>query len=391
MNETGLTALRSGDDRFWGVPRRLAFAATAAFGLLAAAAVFEGLSDGAAALAAAAAFLPLPLYAALALWLDRFEPEPVRALAKCFIWGATVALVFALVVNETALGVASAVLGGMHADLLTSIVVAPVSEEIAKGAALVLVYRHARHDFDGITDGVVYATMVGLGFAAMENVLYYGWAAEAGSLTATFLVRGVLSPFAHPLFTAMLGIGLGLKAERTHRLRWLYPVAGLCAGIVLHALWNLVSVAGLFLPAYALVMVPTFAGVLLLVRRSHRREVALLRDCLRPLSRQGAIPSWVVPLACRDADARRGAPNLPLAARRRIRAAAAALAFAEWRARLHAGGPQAAPHPPRGVLLRRLQAVLREAGLPHDATGAAYSGTGAHRAGSPADMDEESA
>ena len=55
-------------------------------------------------------------------------------------------------------------------------------------------------------DGIVYAAMVGLGFAFTENILYYGRTALEGGvpLAATFFVRGVLSPFAHPVFTCLL-------------------------------------------------------------------------------------------------------------------------------------------------------------------------------------------
>jgi RsiW-degrading membrane proteinase PrsW (M82 family) len=53
--------------------------------------------------------------------------------------------------------------------------------------------------------------MVGLGFAMTENFKYYGEAAMMGrdTLSGLFILRGTISPFAHPLFTSMTGIGLG--------------------------------------------------------------------------------------------------------------------------------------------------------------------------------------
>ena len=64
---------------------------------------------------------------------------------------------------------------------------------------LYAIYRWRRHEFDGVLDGIVYAGMVGLGFAFTENVLYYGRTALEGGdvLAATFFVRGVMAPFAH--------------------------------------------------------------------------------------------------------------------------------------------------------------------------------------------------
>ena len=60
--------------------------------------------------------------------------------------------------------------------------------------------------------------MVGIGFAFTENILYLAGAymggtgdsaGGLGSATGLFVVRGVFSPFAHPLFTSFTGIGVG--------------------------------------------------------------------------------------------------------------------------------------------------------------------------------------
>jgi RsiW-degrading membrane proteinase PrsW (M82 family) len=46
---------------------------------------------------------------------------------------------------------------------------------------LYAVYRWRRFAFDGVLDGLVYAGMVGLGFAFTENILYYSRAALEGA------------------------------------------------------------------------------------------------------------------------------------------------------------------------------------------------------------------
>ena len=52
----------------------------------------------------------------------------------------------------------------------------------------------------------------------------------------TFVLRGVLSPFAHPLFTAMTGIGLGIAARADNpTTRWLAPLGGYLLAVLLHA------------------------------------------------------------------------------------------------------------------------------------------------------------
>ena len=103
---------------------------------------------------------------------------------------------------------------------------APVTEEATKGAFLVLLLWWRRHELDGVLDGIVYAGMVGIGFAFTENILYLA-AAYNGTdglgpggteaLTGTFIVRCLLSPFAHPLFTAFIGIGVGLAVASRSR------------------------------------------------------------------------------------------------------------------------------------------------------------------------------
>jgi hypothetical protein len=162
-----------------------------------------------------------------------------------------------------------------------------VVEEAAKGAVLFGIYWWKRHEFNGVVDGIVYAALVGLGFAMTENVLYYGrGAVEEGIVGAvgTFVVRGLMSPFAHPLFTAMTGIGLGIAATtRSRGVRILAPLAGLAAAILLHSIWNTSAGTGLFFVAYLLIMLPMLALIGVIVVIGLRREARTIRTQLRGL------------------------------------------------------------------------------------------------------------
>lgn len=177
--------------------------------------------------ATAAALVLLPVYAWSALLLDRLHPEPRAALIWTFTAGATAVVLFAVVVNSLTEGFLAAGIGADDAGVVTGTLVAPVVEESGKALVLVLLYRRFRHQISGPLDGVVYATMVGLGFATVENILYYGISLADGSLPVVFVIGGVLSPFAHPVFTACTGIGLGLLAAGRTRLRTGAPVLGL--------------------------------------------------------------------------------------------------------------------------------------------------------------------
>jgi RsiW-degrading membrane proteinase PrsW (M82 family) len=239
------------------------------------------------ALALCLAVLPVPIYLAIVLWIDRFEPEPLRMIVLTFVWGATIACFVAIVLNTIGEVVVSEELGTEAGEIYGASFSAPIVEEAAKGAVLFGLFWWKRDEFNGIIDGIVYAALVGLGFAMTENVLYYGrGAAEEGITGAvvTFVVRGVMSPFAHPLFTAMTGIGLGLAVgARSRSLRVIAPLAGLAAAMVLHSVWNTAAGAGYFLGLYFLIMVPIFLALWGVIAIGLRRESRLIAEHLRGL------------------------------------------------------------------------------------------------------------
>src|ERR1041385_8889317 len=159
------------------------------------------------------ATLPVPLYLMLVLWIDRYEAEPGWMLATAFFWGALVAVFFAYLIN-TATGLVVTVLTNnvQAGAAFGAVISAPIVEESSKALIIFIFFFFKKDEFDGVIDGIVYAAMVGLGFAMTENILYYGKAAlgGGGQLTLTFVLRGAMAPFSHPLFTSMTGIGLGL-------------------------------------------------------------------------------------------------------------------------------------------------------------------------------------
>ncbi|MFI7021324.1 PrsW family intramembrane metalloprotease [Micromonospora sp. NPDC049900] len=226
----------------------------------------------------AAAILPVPVLVACFLWLDRYEPEPLKYLIFCFAWGAFVSTSISLLVNETAANWFDD--QGLPAGL-TAVLVAPFIEELTKtlGPILLLIFR--RREWSGITDGLVYCGLSAIGFAMVENILYlgglgyasgveqYGPATGAQQVIAIFIGRILLFGFAHPLFTSLAGIGLGIAARSAdRRVRFFAPVAGLLLAMMLHGAWNLlptlaeatgevlISVVGI-----VGVMVPIFFGM----------------------------------------------------------------------------------------------------------------------------------
>ncbi|MBD8610822.1 PrsW family intramembrane metalloprotease [Frigoribacterium sp. CFBP 13729] len=243
------------------------------------------LSPGVILAASLLAFVPLAIVM-VGIWLvDRWEPEPRVALLFAFLWGAAVSVGTALIVDLVVGSVQGLVGIGARggAEVFGAVVQAPIVEEVAKGFGVLLVLWIFRRHFDGPVDGVVYAATVAAGFAFVENIQYFALQVVddltlgSDGLVFVFVVRALMSPFAHVMYTACTGIALGWAARRTGRLGAIgWFALGVVPAAALHALWNgaLVVVGDGFFVYYLLVQVPIFVAMVLLVvflRRNERR------------------------------------------------------------------------------------------------------------------------
>jgi protease PrsW len=241
------------------------------------------------------ALLPVPLLVAVVLFLDRLEPEPRAALVFAFAWGAGIAALFALIINTAGLEyVTQPALGAGTGEYVSATFGAPVVEETLKGLVLIGLLWRRRAELDGPTDGVIYAAMVGLGFAMMENVGYYINAlitpqdGGVALLGFTFVLRGVLSPLLHPIFTSMTGLGVAYAASH-RRAGWAVP-AGWLAAMLLHGVWNGLSVYGTAgLVAAYLIMFCVLAGIVAVLVADRRRVVGLIRHYLPAYAATGLV------------------------------------------------------------------------------------------------------
>src|SRR5215210_3780890 len=170
-------------------------------------------------IASIAAILPVPTYTFLILQLDRYETEPWRALVAAFLWGALVATFIAAIFNDLiGMGVTSMV-GEDLGNTLTTAAIAPIVEEAAKGLVLVILYFVMRDEFDNVLDGIVYGSLVGIGFAMTENILYFGRTYQEDGIIGVgvlFYFRVILGGFGHALYTGTTGAAIGLAREMTN-------------------------------------------------------------------------------------------------------------------------------------------------------------------------------
>jgi len=210
----------------------------------------------------------------------------------------------------------------------------------------VLLLAWRRHELDGVLDGIVYAGMVGVGFAFVENILYLAAAYDGtdglgpggvGAVTATFVVRCLVSPFAHPFFTAFTGIGVGIAVgSRSGTL----PLVGLLLAMLAHGVWNASTLFGLggFVGVYVLLMVPAFAGLVAFAVWARRSEARMLHAALGDAAARGLLPAadipWLVDLRARRHGrtfARTHGGRQGLAAMREYQQAAVELGFLHHR------------------------------------------------------------
>lgn len=301
-------------------------------------------------LSVCAAGVPTAAWSALVWWCDRYEREPVALGIGAFLWGALPAVAIALLL-ESALGIPSAFSGSaLVQDVFASSGIAPLVEEMAKGIGLLLILLLGRAEFDDLLDGILYGALVGFGFGATENVLYFmsalldaGWA----SWGFTVFLRAVVFGLNHAFFTAFTGAGIGIaRAAGAGWVRRCAPWIGLGLAMLFHSLHNLgaaltaVSAGGLLLSLFAGVV-----GVLLVVAMiglASRQEAGWVKAELGEevgqvlndaeyqalLSMRGRLSMVVA--------AQRAGGRVAARSARRFQELATELAFRKYRLRVHA-------------------------------------------------------
>jgi protease PrsW len=186
-------------------------------------------------------------FAWLVYWVDRYEKEPLILLGVVFAWGAIVAAGAAFIINTT-LGLGVYLFTGSEGitDLTTGSLIAPVIEECLKGLAVFVVFLVFRREFDSLLDGIVYAAVAALGFAATENAYYLfarGYAVDGwGGLLMLFVLRVLIFGWQHPFYTAFTGIALAtVRMTRNVAIAFILPFLGLAMAIFTHALHNTIA------------------------------------------------------------------------------------------------------------------------------------------------------
>jgi len=237
------------------------------------------------------ALIPLTIVFLGVYFIDRWEPEPKLFVAFAIAWGAIAAVGITLLVD-----LAITLLIGLRPESLAAVIQAPIVEELAKGLGIFLIFLIGKRAFDGPIDGIVYGALIGGGFAFTENIQYFAISLIEGGgvdLTATFVMRGLLSPFAHAMFTALTGFAMGLAARRHASVRAVLGAGalGLLGAMLLHGFWNGSAMFADFFALYITLQVPLFIGFILVIVALRREEARITRERLGEYAGAG----WFTP------------------------------------------------------------------------------------------------
>lgn len=229
------------------------------------------------------------------LWLDRWEPEPPRLLIFAFIWGTSVAVVVSAILQvflDTWLN-PNVDPDATGTSAFTLVVGAPMTEEAAKGLFLLLMMTGARRrEVNSLTDCLVYAGLVGAGFAWLEDILYIANGESLAESLFTAALRLVMGPFAHSLFTTMFALGVWFALHRRSGLGKLgCLLLGYAGAVLLHAMWNGSSLLGVgaYFGTYVFWMVPVFGLTIALAVHSRRREQRIVAEKLPGMVAAGVV------------------------------------------------------------------------------------------------------
>jgi RsiW-degrading membrane proteinase PrsW (M82 family) len=225
------------------------------------------------------ALLILPILLAVLFWAayhyhkDRHLPEPLLNLLLCFVLGLAAAPFSKLMymgleplgLRFDAVALAETNAAGLLAYALLAI--GPIEELVKLLPFLIVAVRFKA--FDEPIDGIIYASFIGLGYAAAENLYYLDYLTP---LEAT--ARGFASPVVHILFASIWAYWF-TRAWLAQKPVALPLATGFAMAAVLHGIYDflvlLEPVAAL--PIAASLIVAIWIWRLILMRRLHRDAV----------------------------------------------------------------------------------------------------------------------
>ena len=245
---------------------------------------------------------------------DRYTTVPPKLAGAGFVWGFVAATgAFALVANDALISLYAKGFGASFATDWGAALAAPINEEVAKGAGILLLLTLAPRLIRSPFDGLILGAFVGIGFQINEDISY-AWIGSAnsfgdiGAAWQTIVARMIASLTSHWAFSAIFGAGLIWLIGRPDAPARKWLGAGLMVTAILtHGLWNASSAIG---GDTALGwIVPIIVAVVLI------SVLIWVYTTASPSSASGCGRSWP-PRSSAASSRRRSSRRLPVRARR---------------------------------------------------------------------------
>ena len=217
--------------------------------------------------------LPVFFWAVYHYHKDHHLPEPLGHLLLAFLFGIVAAGVSqSLYIGLEPLGLRfdagylgeTNTLGLLAYSLLA---IGPI-EELSKLLLFVLIVVRFE-EFDEPIDGIIYASFIGLGYAAIENWQYLDFLTPLEAIA-----RGFASPVVHIVFASIWGYWIGRAyQQQTSMLK--AAVIGFLIAAVLHGMYDFMVLLQPYsaLPAAALLIVGIWVWRLFAIRKLHGQTI----------------------------------------------------------------------------------------------------------------------
>ena len=174
------------------------------------------------------AIIPAILVLAVVRWFAKPEMVKISFLHKGFLYGALPVIALATVLSLL-----------LAQFKIPGYLVAGFAEEGVKGLVIVLLLRKWGLRYRP-NEVLLFGMAIGAGFAFTENMLYFMQPDDSMKLGLMFIGRGLITPFAHPFFTGILGyyIGKAMEGEKREKINYKYVATGFLIAACAHSAFD---------------------------------------------------------------------------------------------------------------------------------------------------------
>ncbi|RLD28271.1 MAG: protease PrsW [Bacteroidetes bacterium] len=187
---------------------------------------------------------------------DKYEKEPKRILAYTFMLGAVVSVFITTILYlffDLFLPIPDEF--SVLQQFIKAFFVVALIEEFSK-YVVVRYYNQPKKEFNEPFDGIVYAVMVSMGFAAVENIMYV----SQGGLEVA-LIRAFTAIPAHATFGVLMGYYMGKAKFSKNKMKW--NLIGLSIAILFHGTYDLFLFINFIPGVFIMAFISLLLGIIL--------------------------------------------------------------------------------------------------------------------------------